>query len=378
MTRHLLPTALVTMVYLTLGTTAHAADCLAAGYPGLYGGDKIQAAINDPQCTTVIVSTPGPDPNGHWLLATPILGKSNMILRGNSPSPRPVLFPTGPQSNHLRLLILDGLTSVTVQWLNWQANYEANTIIVVRNGSSNIRITSNVFVRADFFAVLGNGPLATSGVTVEWNLFDGNGDIDVRTHPIGDLSHSWWIVRNNNHVNGYYAVALANAIDSSVLTNTAVLRAEAVAQHDSGIDLNHGQRITVRGNQISGGCNSGITADDVINSMIESNIVTGCVFGGVVLANGAVPEYQPWLLSGNVIRKNTLTKNGWALWASGTPPTNTNNQWTDNILVDNAYGCFSDASGNVFTGNGPTCPDTPPELSRCWLGQDVTGSCVVQ
>src|SRR5688500_8209362 len=59
-------------------------NCLALNYPGATGGERIQRAIDDVACQTVVVSPNGPDANGVWLVTQSIRLRSNLTLASGS------------------------------------------------------------------------------------------------------------------------------------------------------------------------------------------------------------------------------------------------------------------------------------------------------
>jgi Right handed beta helix region len=331
------------------------ATCHAMAYAGATGGERIQNAINDTSCSTVEVDAGGPDAGGTWSIVKPVVLRSNVILEGVG-APQPTLVAAARFSG-TGLLSLVGVSTVTVRNLTLANNSISPNGIWIQ-GSRTIAISRGAISGGLFHAVHLN-TIASTDVRISEMVMSDNVNIGVRTDtPDPSTFHARIVVRNNTMTGSKYGAALANCgnspataceISDNTITNAA----------ESGLDLNRSHHATVSGNSVLAPCGVGITIDDVLNAQIARNKVSGCDSYGIALANGALPENQPWTLSGNQVTNNTVEDNGgYGLVSYRTRANaadrNEANVWADNRISGNAGGgCDTNAEQNTFTGNGP-------------------------
>lgn len=337
--------------------------CRALGYPGANGGERIQNAIDDMACGTIVIDSAGPDGSGAWFVSRAINLRSNIVLEGSAASAITLTAVQGAWAGGMGLLDITGQSGITIRQVGIQGRKRAHQGIRIV-ASHDITITQ---VAVSGAAVFGIAILDTpsSDIRIGQTSFHDNGVADVRTDTINPATYHSRVLALRNTMSGtLYGSALQNCGNSQA--TACELRDNTIGSAanltGSGVDLNDSHHAIVSGNRIAP-CGNGMTVDDTRNASISQNTIQGCLGYGILLANGARSANRPWILSGNQIVDNTVSNNrnfGLASYRIATDPDNRNefNVWRNNRISGNAAGgCSTNANQNTFTGNGPqACP----------------------
>lgn len=100
------------------------------------------------------------------------------------------------------------------------------------------------------------------------------------------------------NVSGCYFRDVPDAVEYLYIDGGTVLNNIIINPHDDGIDINQSINSVVRGNQVFGAADNGITFDTCQNMLIENNLIVGCS-QGINLKNNAHATSKNNTLYGN-------------------------------------------------------------------------------